>query len=254
MIMKRKIAFITGATSGIGKACAYKFAENGFDLVLAGRRTERLLELQEELSGTSNVRILAFDISNSVACQNAWESLDSDWQMIDVLVNNAGLARGLEPIHEGFPENWDSMIDTNLKGLLYVTRLVSTGMVERHSGHIINIGSIAGKEAYLNGNVYCATKFAVDGLSRAMRIDLLQFGIRVSAIHPGMVETEFSLVRFAGDESKAKAIYQGLEPLSGEDVAGAVMFAVNCPAHVNISDMVITPTAQAGVGHIIRNQ
>jgi 3-hydroxy acid dehydrogenase/malonic semialdehyde reductase len=250
--MKPGIALITGASSGIGMACAHKLASLGYHLLLAGRRGDRLTALANELQGTTNVFPVVFDIRNFGEVSDAWNELPDAWKQVDVLVNNAGLALGLNPIQAGEPDDWDAMIDTNLKGLLYISRLVTPGMTLRKSGHVVNIGSIAGKEAYANGNVYCATKFAVDGLTRAMRIDLLPYGIRVSAIHPGMVETEFSEVRFKGDKDRAKQFYLGLKPLSGSDVAEALAWVISCPAHVNISDLVITPTAQASIHHTLR--
>jgi len=250
-----KIAMITGATAGIGKAIAEKLAQNNFDLIITGRRAHRLDELEKELRNKYKIRALAlsFDVQNRDECFKAIEKLPKDWNKIDILINNAGLAAGLETIQEGHFENWDRMIDTNIKGLLNITRIVSPAMIERKSGHIINIGSIAGKEVYPNGNVYCATKHAVDALTKAMRIDMLEHNIKVTAIHPGMVETEFSIVRFDGDKQKAKAVYEGLTPLFAEDIAEAVLFAVTRPPHVNINDMVIMPTAQASATIVKRD-
>ncbi len=242
-----KIALITGATAGIGKATAYKLAENGFDVIITGRRANRLDEQEKEIKSKYNVRALAlnFDVQNREECEKAIQKLPDDWKNIDVLVNNAGLAAGLDKIQDGEYDNWDRMIDTNIKGLLNITRIISPLMIARKQGHIINIGSIAGKEVYPNGNVYCATKHAVDALTKAMRIDMLEHNIKVTGIHPGMVETEFSIVRFDGDEQKAKTVYDGLIPLYAEDIAEAILFAVTRPQHVNINDMVIMPTAQA---------
>lgn len=249
-----KIALITGATAGIGEACARLFAEQKYDLILLARRTEKLQDLAEKLSKEFGIQIktLTVDVRHKTDVSKL-EDLSEDWKKVDVLINNAGLSLGLDPIHQGDTGDWDSMIDTNIKGLLYVTKVVSPWMVSRKSGHIINIGSIAGKETYANGNVYCATKHAVDSLNKAMRIDLLPYGIKVTAIHPGAVETEFSEVRFKGDKDRAKKVYEGFEPLLAQDIADAIWFAVNRPAHVNINDMVIMPTAQANTSHLIKN-
>ncbi|WP_199117047.1 SDR family NAD(P)-dependent oxidoreductase [Pedobacter sp. ASV28] len=242
-----KIALITGATSGIGAACANTFAVQGYHLILIGRR-ETLLAQQalhiEEQYGVK-VRKIQADVRDKENINYVLETLPLEWKNVDVLVNNAGLSQGLDPIDKGNVEDWDTMIDTNVKGLLYVTKVVSSWMVSRKSGHIINIGSIAGKEVYPNGNVYCATKHAVDALNKGMRIDLLPHGIKVTAINPGMVETEFSIVRFKGDEGRAKKVYDGLEPLIAQDIADAIWYVVSRPAHVNINDMLIMPTAQA---------
>ncbi|MFH2143782.1 MAG: SDR family NAD(P)-dependent oxidoreductase [Bacteroidota bacterium] len=242
-----KIALITGATSGIGRATAIKLAEIGIDVIITGRRTRLIGELEKEITTKTKSRALAlsFDIRDNEAVIKSIDRLPSDWQNIDILVNNAGLAVGLDPINSGNIEDWEIMIDTNLKGLLYITRKIVPAMIGRKSGHIINIGSIAGKEVYPNGNVYCATKHAVDSLTKAMRIDLLKYGIKVSQIAPGMTETEFAKVRFNGDAMKAKQVYEGFEPLIAEDVAEAILFAVTRPSHVNINDMVILATNQA---------
>ena len=242
-----KIALITGATSGIGEACAELFAAKGYNLILTGRRKDRLKSLSEKLNKTYNVEIAeaAFDVRNRNAVHDNLNNLPPEWRDIDVLINNAGLSQGLDPIHEGDVTDWDTMIDTNVKGLLYVTKIVSGWMTGRKKGHIVNIGSIAGKEVYPKGNVYCATKHAVDALSQAMRIDLLPYGIKVTAIHPGAVETEFSEVRFKGDKERAKTVYEGYEPLVAADIADAIWYAVSRPPHVNINDMLIMPTAQA---------
>jgi NADP-dependent 3-hydroxy acid dehydrogenase YdfG len=242
-----KIVLITGATSGIGKACAVKFAENGFDIIITGRRNDRLISLKKKLESSFPVSVLSlcFDIRSRKEVINNIEQLDKRWQKIDILINNAGLALNLKPIHEGEPDDWDVMIDTNLKGLLYISRVVSRIMMENGAGHIINIGSIAGKEAYPDGNVYCATKSAVDGLTKSMRIDLVKHNIKVTQIAPGAVETEFSEVRFKGDKVRAQKVYDGYKPLSGEDVADAVIYAATRPPHVNINDLVIMPSAQA---------
>jgi NADP-dependent 3-hydroxy acid dehydrogenase YdfG len=246
--MAQKIALITGASSGFGKACAQLFAKNGYDLILTGRRTERLEELASDLESMYDTKIksLSFDIRNLDATERALFTIPEDWRKnITVLVNNAGLAAGRGPIYEGSIDDWEQMIDTNIKGLLYVTRIVSPWLVAQKKGHIINIGSIAGKEAYSGGNVYCATKFAVDALSKSMRIDLIETGVKVTNIAPGAAETEFSLVRFKGDADAAKKVYDGLIPLSADDVAEAVYFAATRPEHVNINDIVIVPSAQA---------
>ncbi len=244
-----KTALITGATSGIGKATAKKLAEKGYNLILTGRRKEKLDEVCNNISKEFNVKILplCFDVRDKDEVKKQIENLPEEWKNIDVLVNNAGLAVGLNPIQSGIIDDWERMIDTNIKGLLYITRAVSPLMVERKKGHIINIGSIAGREVYANGNVYCATKFAVDSLTKSIRIDLLPYNIRVSQIAPGQAETEFSLVRFKGDEEKAKNIYQGFEPLTAEDIANAIVYVCEAPPHVNISDLLIMPTAQANI-------
>lgn len=250
------IALITGATAGIGRATALLLAKNDFDIIVTGRRVEKLEALEEEIRSrtSADVITLAFDIRNHDRVREAYGRLSGKWQQVDVLVNNAGLAAGLARIHQGNPEDWEQMIDTNIKGLLYITRLVSPGMVERKKGHIINIGSIAGKQAYESGNVYNATKFAVDGLTRAMRIDLVEYGIRVTAIHPGAVETEFSMVRFKGNREQAEKVYKGFTPLYAGDIAEAVLFAVTRPPHVNVDDMLIMSTAQASATHIHKEE
>jgi 3-hydroxy acid dehydrogenase / malonic semialdehyde reductase len=241
----KRIALITGATSGIGEATARILATNNFKLILAGRRYDRLRKLTDELSVSTEVVLLSFDVRDRSQTTKAIESLPEEWKGIDVLVNNAGNAHGLAPIQTGEVDDWDAMIDINVKGLLYVSKQVIPGMIARKAGHIINIGSIAGKEVYPNGNVYCASKFAVDALTKGMRMDLNPFGIKVTGIHPGMVETEFSLVRFKGDTERAKTVYQGLTPLAAADIADVILFTVTRPAHVVIADMVVLPTAQA---------
>lgn len=240
-----KTAFITGATSGIGKATAELFAENQIKLVLCGRRNDRLLSLKESLSKKTEVCILNFDVRDKDAVFKSIKSLPKAFQQIDILINNAGNAHGLDPIHKGEIEDWDAMVDINIKGLLYVTKAISSTMVERNHGHIINIGSISAKDVYENGNVYCATKHAVDALNKGMRMDLSRYGIRVSAIHPGLVETEFSNVRFKGDNSRADNVYKGFQPLSAIDIAELIYFVVTRPNHVNLSDVLILPTSQA---------
>lgn len=248
----KKIALITGATAGIGKATALKLAENEYDVIITGRRKERLCELSKEIEKIGGkVYSLNFDIRNKKEVDSAIESLPKEWQNIDVLVNNAGLALGLSDIQEGDIDQWEGMIDTNIKGLLYISRKLMPEMIERKTGHIINLGSIAGKEVYPKGNVYCSTKHAVDALSKAMRIELLPHGIKVTQICPGMVDTEFSTVRL-GDKEAADKVYDGLIPLYANDIAEAILFAVSRPAHVNINDMLIMPTAQAAATQIIR--
>jgi 3-hydroxy acid dehydrogenase/malonic semialdehyde reductase len=251
----KPIAVITGATAGIGRATAEILAKNDYDIIITGRRIEKLDELEEQirLKTEADVLSLAFDIRDQDSVNKACEQLDGKWENVDVLVNNAGLAAGLSHIHEGSVDDWEQMIDTNIKGLLYIARNISPGMVKRQKGHIINIGSIAGKEAYEKGNVYNATKFAVDGLTQGMRIDLVDHGIKVTAINPGAVETEFSLVRFKWDSEKAAQVYDGFTPLYAEDIAEAILFAVTRPPHVNIDDMLIMPTAQGRSRKINRN-
>lgn len=251
----QKIALITGATSGIGEACAHELAALGYSLILTGRRADRLAQLTEKLREKNNTDCytLCFDIRSREAVKNAWDTLSDTWRKVDLLINNAGLAAGLDSIQEANVDDWEAMIDTNLKGLLYITRLVAPGMADRRNGHIINIGSIAGKEVYSKGTVYCATKHAVGALTRGMRLDLLPFGVKVTAIHPGAAETEFSVVRFKGDQQRADAVYAGWEPLYAPDIAQAVVFAVTRPPHVNIDDMLIMATAQAGATTIFRN-
>ena len=242
-----KIAVVTGATSGIGEAVAVMLAKEGYDLVITGRREGRLQEVAKKLVSENNVKVLAlsFDVRSLESVEKYLGNLPQEWKNIDVLVNNAGLAVGLGPINDGVVDDWERMIDTNVKGLLYVSRVISNLMVANKKGHIINLCSIAGKEVYPNGNVYCASKHAVDALTKAMRIDLLPHGIKVSQICPGAVETEFSVVRFKGDKERADNVYKGFEPLKAEDVADAIMYMVKLPAHVNINDMVIMPSAQA---------
>lgn len=242
-----KIVLITGATSGIGKACAIKFAEKGYDLIITGRRDDRLELIKNELEKEYQVQVLTlcFDIRKKQEVILAIEALENHWIKIDLLINNAGLALDLKPIQDGDFEDWDTMIDTNIKGLLYISKLVSNLMIEKGSGQIINIGSIAGKEAYANGNVYSATKHAINGLTKAMRLDLFRHGIKVSQIAPGTVETEFSVVRFKGDNDIADKVYKGYKPLTAEDVAESVYFVASQPDHVNINDLLIMPMAQA---------
>jgi 3-hydroxy acid dehydrogenase/malonic semialdehyde reductase len=240
-----RIALITGATSGIGEATARLLARNNFSLILCGRRNDRLQELQRELSPSTDVTISSFDVRNKAEVKRAISTLPKEWAGVDVLINNAGNAHGFGPIESGDTDDWDAMIDSNVKGLLYVSREVLPGMAERKRGHIVNLGSIAGKEVYPGGSVYCASKFAVDALSQGMRIDLNAYGIKVTAIHPGMVDTEFALVRFKGDRDRAAGVYKGMIPLKGEDIADVILFALTRPPHVVIADLLVLPTAQA---------
>ncbi|MCB0431013.1 MAG: SDR family NAD(P)-dependent oxidoreductase [Flavobacteriales bacterium] len=246
-----KIALVTGATSGIGEAAARLFASHGYRLIITGRREDRLNALKESLN--TEVLALVFDVRQQQAVEAAINGLPAAWKDIDVLVNNAGLAVGLSPLQEGVVDDWERMIDTNIKGLLYVSRNVLPLMITRKKGHVINIGSIAGKEVYPNGNVYCGTKHAVDAISQGMRIDTVQHGIKVTAIHPGAVETEFSIVRFKGDEERANAVYKGFEPLTAKDVAESIYYVTTLPAHANINDLVLMPTAQASATVLHRN-
>ena len=248
------IALITGATSGIGKASAEIFAKNSYDLIITGRRDDRLQTLAAALKKKFKIKVrtLCFDIRKLAEVKTNIALLPNEFKQIDVLLNNAGLASGLSAIQDGDTDDWEKMIDTNIKGLLYITREVSQLMIANKKGHIINIGSIAGKEVYVNGNVYCATKHAVDALNKGMRIDLLPYGIRVTAVNPGMVETEFSIVRFHGDEERAKKVYEGLNPLTPQDIAETVFWAASRPTHVNINDIVIMPTVQANATTIFR--
>ncbi len=241
--LNNKIVFVTGATAGIGEACARKFAAQGARLILAARRKERLQKFSDGLN-TSCLQ-LTLDVRDRAAVETSVKGLPKEWQAIDVLVNNAGLGRGLDKIYEASVDDWEEMIDTNIKGLLYVSRAVLPGMVERQGGHIINIGSIAGHEVYPNGNVYCSTKHAVDAITKGMRIDLVNTPIRVSTVDPGLVETEFSQVRFHGDTERAKKTYEGYTPLTGDDIADAVVWIANRPPHVQVAEIIIFPTAQA---------
>jgi len=241
--LKDKIALITGASSGIGEACAKKFASEGARVIMAARRKDRLEKLAADLG--SECHILALDVRDPEAVQRAIDSLPSEWQQIDILVNNAGLSRGLDRLHEAKLQDWEEMIDTNIKGLLYVSRAVIPGMVERGRGHVINIGSIAGHEVYRGGNVYCATKHAVDAITKGMRLDLVETGVKVSTVDPGLVETEFSMVRFRGDSTRAETVYKGYRPLNGEDIAEAVVWVASRPEHVQVAEIIIFPSAQA---------
>ncbi|HED04112.1 MAG TPA: SDR family NAD(P)-dependent oxidoreductase [Candidatus Fraserbacteria bacterium] len=242
-MLKDRIVLVTGASSGIGAACAQVFSAQGARLLLAARRLERLKELARRLEGESYC--LQLDVTRPTQVESAIGSLPQEWQEIDLLINNAGLSRGRDKLHEGRRQDWEEMIDTNVKGLLYVTRAVVPGMVKRGQGQIINIGSIAGQEVYQGGNVYCATKFAVRALTQGLKMDLLGTPLRVSSVSPGLVETEFSQVRFHGDAERAKAVYAGLQPLTAEDVAEAVLFCASRPPHVNINDVALMPVAQA---------
>jgi NADP-dependent 3-hydroxy acid dehydrogenase YdfG len=242
-----KTVFITGASAGIGKACAEAFANEGADLLLAARRVERLNELAQTLKQKNNIKIktIALDVRNYLEVVDKLSSLENNWDNIDILVNNAGLAKGFDKIYDGKVEDWEEMIDTNIKGLLYITRIILKRMVDRKGGHIINIGSVAGHETYPLGNVYAATKFAVNALTKSIRMDVLDKNIKVSTVDPGLVETEFSVVRFAGDKDKARNVYNGIIPLTGKDIAQAVLFCASRPEHVNINEVILTPIAQA---------
>lgn len=245
--LRDKIVLITGASSGIGLSCARAFAAQGARLILAARRVERLHRLAAELQATCGARayVIQLDVRDRAAVEGALAALPADWQAIEVLVNNAGLSRGLDKLHEANIQDWEEMIDTNIKGLLYVSRAVIPGMVERQAGHIINLGSVAGREAYPGGNVYCATKAAVRALSQALRMDLLGTPVRVTEVQPGMVETEFSIVRFHGDAGRAARVYEGLTPLTPDDIADVIVYCATRPPHVNIAEVLVMPTAQA---------
>lgn len=251
-----KIVFITGATSGFGKACAIKFAADGYDLILNGRRKERLMELANDLELKYNVAVFQtpFDVRDEKTVFDSIENLPAEWKKIDVLINNAGLAVGRDYFEEADLSDWNRMVDTNIKGFMYVAKAVSQLMAIHKQGHIINMGSVAGKQVYEKGNVYCATKYAVDALNQAMRIDLLRHNIKVTGIHPGAADTEFSMVRFKGDEATAKSIYNGIEPLTAEDVADIIHYTTTLPSHVCINDLVITCTQQADAIYFNRNK
>ncbi len=250
-----RVVLVTGATSGIGRSCAFRFAESGYHVIIAGRRAVRLSEIEDEIRRMFKIQVhsLVLDVTNRGSVIDAIKNLPGIFCEIDVLINNAGLALGLEPLQEGNPVQWDRMIDTNVKGLLNVSHAVMPMMIKQGRGHIINIGSIAGREVYPKGNVYCATKAAVDSITRAMRIDLLPYGIRVTQIAPGAVETEFSLVRFGGDEQRADSVYAGFEPLHPDEVADVVLYAASLPPHININDLLLMPTAQAAATQIHRS-
>ncbi len=245
--LKGRIVLITGASAGIGRACAYRFAAEKADLILAARRLERLGALKEDIESHYGINVvtLEMDVRDLAGCKKALDSLSEEWRGIDILVNNAGLSRGVDKLHEGDIEDWEEMIDTNIKGLLYMTKLVVPSMAARKKGHIINLGSIAGHEAYPGGNVYCATKHAVHALSQGLRMDLVDTPLRVTEISPGMVETEFSVIRFHGDEKKASDVYKGLVPLSGDDIADCVVWAATRPPHVQINEIMVMPVSQA---------
>lgn len=251
-----KIVLITGATAGIGQATATKFAANKYNVIITGRRKERLDELKDNLESNFNVKVIAlgFDVRKKEIVKTSLHSLPEEWKNIDVLVNNSGLAQGLSTIHEGETEDWDTMIETNVKGLLYVSRIVMEWMVKRNKGHIINISSIAGKDVYKKGNVYCTTKHAVEALTKAMRIDMLEHGIKVTSVAPGAVETEFSLVRYKGDKDRAEKVYTGFKPLTADDIAESIFFVATQPPHVNIDEITITPLAQANAIYIVKEE
>jgi 3-hydroxy acid dehydrogenase / malonic semialdehyde reductase len=254
--IQNQIVLITGASSGIGAACARAFAEAGAKLILAARRLDRLESLAADLTEkySAQVHLVQLDVSDRTQVESTLHALPDSWRTVDILINNAGLSRGLDKLHEGSIQDWEEMIDTNVKGLLYMTRALVPGMVERGQGHIINIGSIAGHQTYPNGNVYCATKAAVKALSEGLKMDLLGTPVRVSAVDPGMVETEFSEVRFHGDTERASKVYQGLTPLTPEDVADTILFCATRPAHVNISEVLLVPTEQASATLVYRQQ
>jgi 3-hydroxy acid dehydrogenase / malonic semialdehyde reductase len=250
--MTPRIALITGATSGIGRATATLLATQGYKLILCGRRHDRLIQLSDELSAMTRCVALCFDVRNRDEVGKSIQGLSPEWKNIDVLINNAGNAHGLDPIQSGNVDDWDAMIDINVKGLLYVSREIIPQMTARNTGHIINIGSIAGKEVYANGNVYCASKYAVDALTQGMRMDLNPYGIKVTAINPGMVETEFSIVRFKGDDQRAANVYKGLTALSAEDIAQIIAYVLSAPPHVMLADITVFPTAQASATMVKR--
>lgn len=249
----KRIALITGASSGIGEACARKFAEGGYDLILTARRAEKLAELGAELEAEgTKVKTLTFDVRDAEAAEKAVDSLEPEWRKIDVLINNAGLALGLDKEYEGNPDDWNTMIDTNIKGLLTMTRLIVPGMVKRNEGHVINIGSVAGDAAYAKGNVYCATKAAVKTITDGLRIDLAETAVRVTNLKPGLVETNFSNVRFHGDNQRADNVYKGITPLTGADIADVAFYAASAPKHVQIAEVLILATHQASGSVIYR--
>ena len=250
------LAIVTGATSGIGRATSVKLASRNYNLIITGRRESRLGELASELKKQYGIKVksLLFDIRDNTQTKDAIDSLSDEWRDVDILINNAGLAAGADSIQDGLLSDWEQMIDTNIKGLLYISKLIISLMIERKRGHIVNISSIAGKEVYANGNVYCATKHAVEAITKGMRIDLLKYGIKVSSVSPGMVDTEFSLVRYHGDKAKADDVYKGLTPLLAEDIANTIEFIVTRPPHVNINDILIMPIAQASAVYNYREE
>ncbi len=251
--MTKKTALITGASSGIGKATALRFAQEGINLVLCGRNSQALSTLKTSLEQSVKVHVLIFDVRDKVAVKSALNHLPTEFSKIDILINNAGNAHGLDPIQSGSLDDWDAMIDGNVKGLLYVSQPIIQQMIKTQGGHIIHIGSTAGKEVYPNGNVYCASKHAVDALNKAMRMDLNPFGIRVGAIHPGLVETNFSAVRFKGDAQRAEQVYKGYQPLTADDIADIIYFVISRPYHVNIADLIVMPTAQASSTQVLKS-
>jgi 3-hydroxy acid dehydrogenase/malonic semialdehyde reductase len=252
--LKDTIVCITGASSGIGAACAEAFAGEGCALLLSARRGDRLAEIAGRLRGEHGCRVhtAVLDVRSRTAVEQYVASLPPEWSDIGILVNNAGLSRGLDKLHEGSVEDWEEMLDTNVKGLLYVTRALLPGMVRRKKGHVVNIGSVAGHEVYPNGNVYCASKHAVDAITKGLRMDLLGTGVRVTTVDPGLVETEFSEVRFHGDKKRAASVYTGMQPLTAEDIAEIVLFCTMRPSHVDISEVIVMPTDQASVHHVFR--
>lgn len=252
--LQNKIAFITGASSGIGRSCAMVLASEGVKLILSARRKERLAEAAKEIKDRYNVPVLTLelDVRKHKEVKNVVASLPDEWKDIDILINNAGLARGMSKVHDGEVEHWDEMIDTNIKGLLYVSREILPIMAQRLKGHVINIGSIAGHEVYPNGNVYCATKFAVDALSKAMRLDIVDKGVKVTSIAPGMVKTEFSEVRFSGDKERAENVYKGIDPLTPDDIADAVLYCLTCPPNMVVNEIILTPLYQASAMVAVR--
>ena len=251
--MRKRIVLITGATSGIGEATARLLAKSDFKLIICGRRADRLKSLASDLAKLTEVTTLSFDVRRQPEVEAAIKSLPAEWKDVDVLINNAGNAHGMDPIQKGSLQDWDAMIDINVKGLLYVSREIIPGMTERKRGHIINLGSVAGKEVYPNGNVYCASKFAVDAVTQGMRLDLNAFGIKVTSINPGLVDTEFSMVRFKGDADRAANVYKGLKPLTGEDIADIMLYVLQVPAHVVLADITVFPTAQASAAVVKRD-
>jgi 3-hydroxy acid dehydrogenase/malonic semialdehyde reductase len=252
--MSKRIVLITGATSGIGEATARLLAKSDFKLIICGRRADRLKSLASDLAKLTEVTTLSFDVRQQPAVEAAIKSLPAECNAVDVLINNAGNAHGMDPIQKGSLQDWDAMIDINVKGLLYVSREIMPGMIERKRGHIINLGSVAGKEVYPNGNVYCASKFAVDAVTQGMRLDLNPYGVKVTSINPGLVDTEFSMVRFKGDAERAANVYKGLKPLTGEDIADIMLYVLQVPAHVVLADITVFPTAQASAAVVKREQ